>query len=118
MDDPATSPIGDKAMKKTLFVLVLLSATGAFAQSYGIGSLNSQQNIPYVPSHPAHASYAPMAAEQSVLGTSGVSLAQGERPASDFPQSQKAVVSLGAAARELKKEHEQLKKSPIVWVNQ
>ncbi|HLX83472.1 MAG TPA: hypothetical protein VKR59_06220 [Terriglobales bacterium] len=104
-------------MKKTLFVLVLLSATGAFAQSFGgIGSLNSQQNIPYVASHPAHASYAPMASEQSVLGTAGVSLAQGERPFSDFPQP--AEVSLGAAARELKKQHEPAKKSAIVWVNQ
>jgi hypothetical protein len=103
-------------MKKTLFVLVLLSATGAFAQSFGgIGSLNSQQNIPYVASHPAHASYAPMASEQSVLGTAGVSMAQGVRPFSDFPQP--AEISLGAAARELKK-HEPAKKSAIVWVNQ
>jgi hypothetical protein len=102
-------------MKKTLFVLVLVSATGAFAQS-GVGSLNSQLNIPYVASHPAHASYAAMASEQSVLGTAGVSLAQGERPFSDFPQP--AEISLGAAARELKKQHEPAKKSAIVWVNQ
>lgn len=101
-------------MKKTLFVLVLLSAAGAFAQS-GVGSLNGQINIPYVASHPAHASYAPMASEQSVLGTAGVSMAQGARPFSDFPQP--AEISLGTAARELKK-REPAKKSAIVWVNQ
>jgi hypothetical protein len=104
-------------MKKTLFVLCLLSATAAFAQNYSGGSALSSQPVIYEsPSHPAHASYVPMSSEQSVLASSSYASAQGERPFSDFPQPEP--VSLGAAARELKKQHDQMKKSRTVWVNQ
>ncbi len=108
-------------MKKTLFLFCLLCTTAAFAQyGAGIGSISSQPQIYEFPSHPAHASYAPMAHEQSVLSSSSFSIAQGERPASDFPQQAPAAeaVSLGAVARELRQQHAQLKKSRVVWVNQ
>ena len=105
-------------MKKTLFLFCLLCTTAAFAQ-YG-GSVSSQPQIYEAPSHPAHASYAPMGREQNILGGSSFSSARGERPASDFPQQAPAVeaVSLGAIARELRQQHAQLKKSRVVWVNQ
>ncbi len=104
-------------MKMTLFVLCLLSTTAAFAQYVGGGAtLNSQPQIYEAPSHPAHASYTAMSSEQSVLASSSYSSAQGERPVSDFPQAEP--VSLGIAARELKKEHAELKKSRVVWINQ
>jgi hypothetical protein len=103
-------------MKKALFVLCLLSATAAFAQYGGASYISSEPHIPQSPSHPAHASYAPMSQEQTVLATSSYSSAQGERPASDFPQQE--AVSLGAAARELRNQHAQPKKSRVVWVNQ
>jgi len=105
-------------MKKTLFLFCLLCTTAAFAQ-YG-GSVSSQPQIYESPSHPAHASYAPMGREQNILGGSSFHSAQGERPASDFPQQAPAVeaVSLGAIARELRQQHAQLKKSRVVWVNQ
>ena len=104
-------------MKKILFVLCLLFATTALAQSYaGLNTLNSQPQIYEIPSHPQHAGYAPLAPEQNVLGSMGYGIAQGERPASDFPQAE--AVSIGAAARELKKQHAQVKKSRVVWVNQ
>lgn len=103
-------------MKKTLLVLCLLSSTAAFAQFYGIGASRDSQPVIYEPpSHPQHATYAPMMQEQSVLSGS-YSSAQGERRASDFPQAEG--VSLGAYARELKKQHEQLRKARVVWVNQ
>ncbi|MGA2235197.1 MAG: hypothetical protein ABSG23_06965 [Terriglobales bacterium] len=102
-------------MKKALFVLCLLSATAAFAQ-IGASAINSQPQIYEFSSHPEHATYAPMSQEQNVLGSANYSSAQGARPASDFPQAE--AVSLGAAARELKKQHAQLKKSRFVWVNQ
>jgi hypothetical protein len=110
--------LGDAAMKTTLFLLCLLCTTAAFAQ-YG-GSISSQPQIYEAPSHPAHASYAPMAREQNNLGSSSFSFAQGERPASDFPHQATAAegVSLGAVARELRQQHAQLKKSRVVWVNQ
>jgi hypothetical protein len=104
-------------MKKILFVLCLLSATGAFAQSqYSPSSINSQVFIPQFESHNAHAGYAPMSPEWNILGSSSYASAQGERPASDFPHAE--AVSLGAAARELKKQHAQVKKSRVVWINQ
>ena len=108
-------------MKETLFLFCLLCTSAAFAQYGGaIGSISSQPQIYESPSHPAHASYAPMGREQNILGGSSFHSAQGERLASDFPQQAPAVeaVSLGAIARELRQQHAQLKKSRVVWVNQ
>ena len=105
-------------MKKILFVLCLLSATAAFGQFYSSGASHID-NTPVIyepPSHPAHASYAPMQQEQSVLGSTSYSSAQGERPASDFPQAEG--ISLGVYAREQRKQREQLRKAPVVWINQ
>jgi hypothetical protein len=103
-------------MKKTLFVLVLLSATAAFAQ-YTSGTINNQVQPYQFTSHPAHAAYAAMSQETSVLAGTSYGSASGERPVSDFPQA--APVPLGTVARELRKQHDQLlKKSRIVWVNQ
>jgi|HubBroStandDraft_5_1064220.scaffolds.fasta_scaffold88921_3 hypothetical protein len=104
-------------MKKTLFVLCLLFTTSAFAQySGGAATVSSQPQIYESPSHPAHASYTAMSTETSVLASSSYTSAQGERPVSDFPQPDP--VSLGLAARELKKQHAELKRSHVVWVNQ
>jgi hypothetical protein len=102
-------------MKKTLLVLSLFMTTAAFAQVGG-GYISSQPVIYHAPEHTAHAGFAPMATEQSLYpGTSSTS-AQGDRPASDFPQA--ASPSLGDIARELKKQHALVKKSDTVWVNQ
>ncbi len=102
-------------MKKTLFALCLLCTTAAFGQYIG-ATISSQPQVYEAPSHPAHASYEPIAQETSVIGGNTFSYAQGERPASDFPQP--PAVSLGAAARELKKQHTQVKKAHFVWENQ
>jgi len=101
-------------MKKTLFLLCLLSTTAAFAQLGA--SISSQPQVYQSPSHPAHASYAPMSQEQNVLGGTSYFSAQGERPLSEFPQP--PAVSLGTIARELRQQHAQLKKSRVIWVNQ
>jgi hypothetical protein len=102
-------------MKKALFVLCLLSTSTVFAQYIG-GSRSNEISVPQSPSHPAHASYAPLSSEQSILASASYSSAQGDRPAWDFPQPES--LSLGVAARELKKQHdEQAKKSKVVWVN-
>ena len=103
-------------MKKTLFVLCLLFTTAAFAQRGGASYTSSQPQSYQFPSQPAHAAYAPMSQEQSVLAATSYTSAQGERPASDFPQAEG--VSLGAFAREVRKQHAQLKKSRVVSVNQ
>jgi hypothetical protein len=104
-------------MKKTLLVLCLLSTTAAFAQyGAGVSYISSEPQIYHAPSHPEHAAYAFMSQEQSVLAATNYSTAQGERRASDFPQPDGA--SLGAAAREIRKQHAQLKRARVVWVNQ
>lgn len=103
-------------MKKTLFVLCLLFTTAAFAQRGGASYTSSQPQSYQFPSQPAHAAYAPMSQEQSVLAGTSYSAAQGERRASDFPQPDG--VSLGAYAREIRKQHAQLKKARVVWINQ
>jgi hypothetical protein len=101
-------------MKKTLFVLCLLFTSAAFAQVGG--SRSTEPSFLTSPNHPAQAAYAPMSQERSVLGSGSYTSAQGERPVSDFPQPEP--VPLGTSARELKKQHAELKKSRVVWVNQ
>ena len=100
-------------MKKILLVLGLILTAAAFGQYGGGNYANGPQYWPS--SHPAHASYAPIAQEQSLIANSAYSSAQGERPASDFPQP--AQKPLGDIARELKKQHAQVKKARVVWEN-
>jgi hypothetical protein len=102
-------------MKTTLFALCLFFSTAAFAQYAGISSITTEPIIPQPPNHPAHASYTPLSQGDSLIGHSSYTSAQGDRAASDFPHGED--VSLGAAARELKKQRAQLKKSRVVWVN-
>jgi hypothetical protein len=107
-------------MKKTILAICmisLLSATAAFAQSYGTANYISSEAHSYqFSSHPAQASYTALSSGQSVVGGSSYTSARGERPLSEFPQAE--AVSLGTIARELKKQHAELKKSRTVWVNQ
>jgi hypothetical protein len=104
-------------MKTILFVLCLALTTAAVAQNnVGGNSLNSQVQSYSFSSHPQHAAYAAMSQEQNILASTSYSSAQGERPASDFPQPES--VSLGAAARELRERHASVKKSRVVWINQ
>jgi len=106
-------------MKTTLFVFCLILTTSAFGQySAGGGSaMSAQPMVLELPSHPAHASYTPLASETSVVSGTGYAVGQGDRPFWDFPQQPEA--SLGDQARELRKEHAQLaKKAKVVYTNQ
>ena len=102
-------------MKKTILALCLLSATAAFAQSYGTSYISSEAHSYQFSSHPAQATYTALSSGQSVVGGSSYTSAQGERPLSEFAQADS--VSLGTIARELKKQRAELKKSRKVWVN-
>jgi hypothetical protein len=104
-------------MKKILFVLCLALTTAAVAQNnLGANTVNPQVQSYNFSSHPQHAAYAAMSQEQSILASTSYSSAQGERPASDFPQPED--VSLGIAARELRDQHVAVKKSHVIWINQ
>jgi hypothetical protein len=102
-------------MKKVLFVFCLLSTAAVFGQ-YVSSSQNNQAQSYQFQTHPSHADYAPMSAERSVLPSTTFLTAQGERRPSDFAQPES--LPLGTIARELKKQHDELKKSRVVWINQ
>lgn len=105
-------------IKTALFSLCLLGASAAFGQ-YGssVAVLNNQPAVFQSPSHPEHASVKPMAQPQSLLEQSGYSYAQGERPLWEVaPEAH--VTPLGDIARELRKEHAEVKKATICWQNQ
>jgi len=100
-------------MKITLLVICcVLLTTAAFGQYLG-GYRNADPQLYNPPDHPQHANYTGIAVEHSVVGGGSYTIAQGERPVSDFPQAPE--VSLGDAARELRKQHENVKKARIVW---
>lgn len=101
-------------MNRIILIVCLLSASAAFGQNY-VGYLNSEPQVYHAPDHPAHASYTAIAQERGIVTGGFVSIATGEKPASDFPQV--VAMPLGDAARELKKQHAQLKKARKVWEN-
>jgi hypothetical protein len=109
---------GEIAMKMTLFVLSLFvfMTTAAFAQYAGGGYVSAQPQIYEPPDHPQHAGFVALGTGSSIYPGTSYTSAQGDRPASDFPQA--ASPSLGDIARELKKEHALVKKAPILWINQ
>lgn len=104
------------------FFILILSATAAFAQFSGASAMGMQGPSYQFSSHPQHADYAPLAQEQNILAASNYFVAHGDRPASDFPQAEnenqkKTVIALGTAAREIRKQHAEQRKSHFVWVN-
>ena len=106
-------------MKSTLLVLGLcfLSATLAHAQSgYGGASLNGQPQVYEFQTHSERATQKAMGQSENLLGESGYSYGQGERPLWEFASASKPV-PLGDTARTLKKEHATQKKADIVWQN-
>jgi hypothetical protein len=105
----------ETTMKTTLLVLSLFLTTAAFAQYYGGGYINSQPQFYEPPVHPQHASYTAIAGEQTLMSGGSYTMGQGERPVSDFPQPPQ--MSLGEAARELRKQHEHDRKARVVWEN-
>lgn len=109
-------------MKPTLLLVTLalvtqclLSTPSAHAQMVG-AVLSSQPQVVQVPSHPEHAAQKPMAQENNLLGTSTLTIAQGERPLWEFATSVNAI-PLGDIARMLRDQHANTKKAEKVWEN-
>jgi hypothetical protein len=100
-------------MKTLLFAFCFLCSTGALAQNL----LDATAHKLEMTEHPLRASQHTMAGEQTLLGqNSPFTFGQGERPLWEFT-SNAPVEPLGDLAREIKKEHEAVKKSESVWVN-
>jgi hypothetical protein len=105
---------------KTTFLLLglyLLAAASAHGQSvYGGTGVNTQPQIFQFQAHTLRAAQTPMGQSENLLGDSGYSYGQGERPLWEFASPSK-VVPLGDSARMLKREHTIPKKADIVWQN-
>ena len=98
-------------MKPLILVTVLFCAAAAFGQ----GAISSQPVVVSVPDHPQHATYTPLAGDQSLVGgpSNTYTFAHGERPLWEFgPVSQP--VPLGDVARAYRKEKQVAKKAAIV----
>ena len=109
-------------MKNTFFAFCILSVTAAFAQAGGASAMGMEGPSYQFSSHPQHADIVPLAQEQNILAPSNYFVVHGERPASDFPQienenQKKTVIALGTAAREIRRQHAEQRKSQFVWVN-
>jgi hypothetical protein len=99
-------------MKTAFLVLCVLLTTAAFCQ-YGVISSEPQ---PYrAPTHPQHARVHALAEEQSVVGGTAYTSAQGEKPTWELPQP--PLPSLGEIARMLRQEHAKVKKARFVYEN-
>jgi len=86
-----------------LVIFLFLAAMSAQGQAVG-SSVQPVTGPTYsVPDHPQHASYTPMRAETSLLGST-ITVAQGERPMSDFPADAVYVKPLGTVAKEYREE--------------
>ncbi len=105
-------------MKITLLTLFLLCAAVAFGQStLGAAAINSQAQPVQFYSNPQHATHHPMAREESLLQSSSYTHARGERPlweVARFPEE----MPLGDIARALREDHEIVKKTDVIWINQ
>jgi hypothetical protein len=104
-------------MKITLFLFCFFCATTAFGQAaFGGSALSSEPQVIELPSHPARATQQPMGEQESILVSSTMVSAHGERPLWEVAPKHHEV-PLGDVARMLRKEHATAKKAVIVWDN-
>lgn len=108
-------------MKLAGLVLCVACASVTWGQnvvgnSTGQSAISSEPQPIVMMTHPQHASAKPMASEQSLLGSSTYTYAQGERPLWEVAPVKK-VTPLGDAARDLRKEHLGAKKASKVFEN-
>src|SRR5262249_5173119 len=108
---------GETSMKTVLFLFCVMCATAAFGQATSGACALSSEPIPVmVPTHPRHADHQDLLTEPSLLGTSDNISAHGERPLWEFAPK-RVEVPLGDAARTLREDHKEAKKSATVVEN-
>ena len=105
-------------MKIAVLILCFFCATLAFGQAgVGAGVMNAEPQPIQFYNHPAHASHKAMATEETLLQPSAYLSAKGVRPlweVAKLPDTS----PLGDIARALREEHDIVKKSEVIWVNQ
>jgi hypothetical protein len=105
----------EKLMKKLLFLACIFCAVAAVGQT-GLTVNNAQPQMFEMPSHPETASQHDLATGRDLLAPTNISYAQGELPMWEVAKLP-AETPLGDSARMLRKEHDEVKKAPVVWVN-
>ena len=105
--------LGQDTMKITLFALFILCAAASFGQT-GVAVLSNQPQIIESPSHPLHAKPHALATETPIVGGGGYTVAQGERPLSDFNSTEPEPTPLGDVARAYRKEKSARKAALVV----
>jgi hypothetical protein len=105
------SPVcGDWTMKTLVLGFCILGAAAAFGQTASV--LSNEPAAIQINNHPARASQKSLASERSLLISSNVVSARGERPLWELVPSREEV-SLGEAARLLRKQHAAEKKAKV-----
>jgi hypothetical protein len=97
-------------MKTLVLGFCILGAAAAFGQTASV--LSNEPAAIQINNHPARASQKSLASERSLLISSNVVSARGERPLWELVPSREEV-SLGEAARLLRKQHAAEKKAKV-----
>jgi len=101
-------------MKTTLSLCFLFFASLTWGQSIGPAVVNGPPQALRLPGNPQHASAAPLATQQNLLGSNGSSSAKGERPLWEVAPPPRPTVPLADTARALRKQHEVVKKATFI----
>jgi hypothetical protein len=105
-------------MKIAVLILCFFCATLAFGQAaVGGGVMNAEPQPLQFYNHPGHASHKAMATEESLLQPSAYLSAKGARPLWEVAKLPDPI-PLGDIARALREEHDIVRKSEVIWVNQ
>jgi hypothetical protein len=104
-------------IKTLVFAACFFGATAVLAQSAN-GTVLTNEVQPFrISDHVNRATQQSVAAEQSLLSQNSITVAEGERPVSEFAVAEVSE-PLGDAARRLKQEHAGAKKATAVWSKQ
>lgn len=106
-----------KTVKTLVFAACFFGATGALAQSTNGTVLSNEVQPFHISDHVNRATHQSVAPEQSLLSQNSITVADGERPVTDFAVNEISE-PLGDAARRLRAEHEGVKKAVTVWSKQ
>ena len=103
-------------MKTCALLFVVMIVGAASAQSIGGSVSTIQPQMLVLSDNPQHASQVDLAPEHDLLERGGSHSAHGERPLWEVMPAP-VVTPLGDIAREMRKEHESVKKAVLIWVN-
>lgn len=104
-------------MKTILLGLFLFGAASAFGQSgFGASALSNEVSAFEMPSHPRQATHQRLSRGEDLREDSDFVSAQGERPLWEVAPKH-TEIPLGDIARELRKQHDGVKKSDVIWEN-